>query len=192
MKILKIILIAIVAIIGIGIILGYTLGGDMQVEKETTIEAPVERVYALIATPKLRSDWDPWLALDPSAEITFEGPESGIGAINSWSSQNEGLGNGMQEIIDARDNEYIRTRVTMDMMQMPIYSEFKLSPTTDGATKVVWSMEGEAEGMGPFAPFMAWIGEIFVAQSFEMGLINLETEALKPVENTNTEEVILQ
>jgi|GEM_PF-171830 len=176
MKALKYIIFGLIGIIVLAMILGSIMSDDMYVEREAVIEAPVEVVYAHIATPKLRTQWDPWLAIDPEAEVTYEGPESGVGAINTWSSKNEDLGVGKQEIMEVRENEYIRTKVTMEMMEGGIDSEFELAATEEGTqTKVVWKMNATSTGYGPFNGLMARMGEVFVGMSFEQGLASIGT-----------------
>lgn len=173
MKVLKFLVFGLIGLVALVLIASMMMSNEMYVEREAVIDAPVEVVYAHLATPKLRSQWDPWLAEDPNVEITFEGPESGVGAINRWNSQEAGVGVGSQEIVEARENEYIQTRVTMDMMEDEIKSEFNLEPTEDGKTKIKWTMNSESTGWGPFNGIMSSMGQVMVGASFDQGLMNI-------------------
>lgn len=67
MKILKIILIAVVAIfilfLGVGLFLPFT----SYVKCSITINIPADSVFALVVDYNYYHEWDPWSKMDPSA-----------------------------------------------------------------------------------------------------------------------------
>jgi hypothetical protein len=70
-----------------------TRPNELRVTRETLIAAPPERIYGhLVNLPGWRA-WSPWEKKDPAMKRTFEGPESGPGAVYGWEG-NKDVGSG--------------------------------------------------------------------------------------------------
>src|SRR6478752_1787110 len=71
-----------VVVVGIAVvlILAARKPDSFQVTRTATINAPPERVYALIADFKAWSAWSPWEKKDPAMKRTYGGAETGVGA----------------------------------------------------------------------------------------------------------------
>ena len=54
------------------------------VTRTTTIEAPAERVHALVNDFHEWPKWSPWEDLDPQLRRTYSGPDAGVGATYAW------------------------------------------------------------------------------------------------------------
>src|SRR3712207_2324490 len=68
------------------------------VERSRTLDAPPERVRALIEDFHEWPRWSPWEEIDPAMERTYGGAESGPGATYAWSG-NRKAGRGQMEML---------------------------------------------------------------------------------------------
>jgi hypothetical protein len=84
-KLLKWIAVGVVAVIFVGG--GYLLPPEALVQRQIVINAPPEKVFAIVGNLKRFNDWSPWAELDPNITYRFEGPESGVGQKMSWQSK---------------------------------------------------------------------------------------------------------
>lgn len=111
MKVLKIL--GIIILILAALVLGLVIFGPSSghLERQITINAPADAVFADVSNMKSFNKWSPWFQVDPDAEYVWEGPPSGEGAKITWYSENPDLGNGYMLITEARPGEF----VNMDM-----------------------------------------------------------------------------
>lgn len=78
----------------------YLLPGEARVERSVVIDAPPDKVFALIGNLRRVPEWSPWLAMDPAVKFSFDGPEQGgIGQVMRWASNNPMVGNGSQTVL---------------------------------------------------------------------------------------------
>lgn len=106
LKIIGIVLLAIVIIIGALILFAPSTS---HLERQITINAPVEDVFAEVNSFRTFDKYSAWSEIDTTAEITLSGPMAGVGAKYSWASDNENLGNGSIEITSSTPNESIKS-----------------------------------------------------------------------------------
>lgn len=147
---------------------------EFSISRSIEIAAPPERITPLITDLHEWRRWSPWEDLDPDMERTYQGPESGVGAIYAWRG-NSKAGSGRMEILEAVD-----THVGMDLLfQSPMRAhnriDFTLVPhgTT---TRVEWLMTGPQNVvMRLMSKF--WSMEKMVAPDFERGLKKLKQVA---------------
>ena len=147
-------------------------------ERETTINAPPQKVFALINDFHEWGKWSAWEKLDPGMKRTFSGAPSGPGSIYEWSG-NSDAGAGSMQITNAVPDS--KVDIKLDFTK-PIEShnitEFTLDSTATG-THVKWNMHGPNN-------FLSKIMTVFVSMDkmvgpdFERGLANLKAEAEKP------------
>ena len=114
-----------------------TLSGESHLERSITINAPIEKVFKSVNTFKNIKEWSPWARMDPNIIITYSGPESGLGAKYDWESEDENIGIGSQEILESRENEYVKTQMIF-AIEGDFFAEFILKPVDDG-TEVAWT-----------------------------------------------------
>lgn len=60
-----------------------------RVQRETSIEATPERVFALINDLHRWLDWSTWEKIDPALKRTYSGAASGVGAVYEWEGNNK-------------------------------------------------------------------------------------------------------
>lgn len=175
---LKIItIIAIVAAAAVAALLGYaaTRPDTFRVARSTVIQAPPERIYALLDDFRAWRAWSPYENLDPAMTRAYGGPARGLGATYAWKGDRK-AGAGRMEIVQAAVPSKLDIR--LDFAE-PFASRnralFTLAPEGD-ATRVTWAMEGPS-------PFMFKLMGVFmnmdkmVGADFEKGLASLKAQA---------------
>jgi hypothetical protein len=164
-------LVAAIALVGF-IAYVATRPNELRVTRETLIAAPPERIFGHLANLPGWRAWSPWEKKDPGMKRTFEGPESGVGAIYRWEG-NKDVGSGRMEIQQATAD----AKVVIDLHFLKPFearntAEFILEPV-GVSTRVTWVMFGPASFMsklmGVFMDMDRMIGK-----DFEAGLANLK------------------
>jgi hypothetical protein len=174
-KLLKAIVWILAALVVIFIGGGYLLPGEVNMQRQAVINAPPEKVFALVGGYKRFNEWSPWAELDPNAVYTFEGPESGVGAKMSWASNNPKVGAGSQTITKHFANS--RVAVDLDFGAMgKSQSTWDLRPEGAG-TLARWGFKMKLEGI-----MDRWFGllmERFIGPDYDKGLAKLKVLAEK-------------
>jgi len=175
MKVLKWILIVVLALLAVLIIGGYLLSPKFMVSRSVTINAPADKVYSFVANPKGWKQWAVWNQRDPAMQIEYSGPESGTGAKWSWKSKTQGDGT-----MTFTSTEPAR-KVAFDLYfpDFGTTSQGLIDFVPDGnTTKVTWTMNGDM-GSNPLFRWMALGMDGMVGKDFEAGLTNLKAVAEK-------------
>lgn len=154
----------------------YTLPGEAVVERQITIAAPPEKVFAIVGDLKRFPEFSPWAELDPGLRYKFEGPEIGIGQKMSWVSDNPQVGSGSQTVVDYDPNKRFAT--TLDVGDMGDAIAYITLKPVDNDTSVTWGFKSLLRN-----PLERWMGLLF-DRSFgpdnEKGLAKLKAIAEKP------------
>ena len=174
---LKTVAIAVVVVIAGILAFAMTRPDSFSVQRTTTIRAPADKVFALIADFHRWSEWSPWEKLDPELKRMFSGPAAGPGAVYEWSG-NSKVGAGRMEVLKAMPAS--RVDIKLDFIE-PFeghnVTEFTLTPKGEN-TQVDWVMRGPApyisKLMGVFVSMDSMIGK-----DFEAGLANMKAVAEK-------------
>jgi hypothetical protein len=177
---LKRILIALLAIVAIFVVVVAMQPAEYRVERSATIAAPTSIVFGQVNDFHKWDAWSPWAKLDPNAKMTFEGPESGTGAIAKWSGNGQ-VGEGQMTLAESKPDELVRIKVEFKKpFEGSTNSEFNFKPEGD-QTKVTWSMYGEHDFVGK-AFCLILNGKKMMGEDIEKGLTNLKfiVEAAKP------------
>ena len=171
---LKKIALAVVILVVAILAFAATRPNSFRVQRTTSINAPPEKISALINDFHSWTSWSSYEKLDPAMKRTYSGAPSGKGAVYEWEG-NSKAGKGRMEITDTSPS---KTTITLDFVK-PLEShnvaQFTLEPRGD-STSVTWSMEGRslyvAKVMGLFFNMDKMIGK-----DFESGLAKLKTVA---------------
>jgi uncharacterized protein YndB with AHSA1/START domain len=141
------------------------------VTREAVIDAPPDRVFALINDLRNWEGWSPWAKLDPDARKSYVGPTAGAGAGFEWSGDKK-VGAGSLTILESRPSERIDLRLDM---RKPFKGSndvlFRLTPE-DGRTRVAWTMTGRNTLVSKAMNLVSNC-EKMVGGQFEAGLANL-------------------
>jgi|SRR5215210_1795473 len=146
-----------------------------NVERSRTINAPVERVFPLIADFKQWTRWSPWEDVDPDLHREYAGSDNGTGAVYAWSG-NRKAGAGKMTITNAEENRL----VDIDLQfEKPFKSRnrttFTLEPSGE-STQVTWRMEGPRPLIMRLAGPLMNMDKI-VGKDFDKGLDRLALTA---------------
>ncbi len=171
MKFLKITLIGIAALLA-SYLLCCSLGiSKFKTSKSILIHATPEQVFSEIKDYKKWPAWSPWAQRDKNMENIYTGNPGEIGHKNAWKSKSEG--SGAQEIVEIKNNEYIKSKLVFTDWDGETFTEFILKPEEEN-TSVTWTMEGSE------FPFMArgfiflMGGNKMIEKDYEEGLANLK------------------
>ena len=171
--------IALVVAIAVVSLLGYaaTRPDTFRVERSTRIQAPPERVFALINDLQQFNRWNPYLKKDPATHGSYGKTTAGPGALYGWVS-NE-VGTGSMEITET--TAPARIGMKLDFVK-PFEAhnrvEFLLKPV-DGGTEVSWAMQGPSPYISKLMGVIFNIDKM-VGKDFEDGLANLKALAEQP------------
>ena len=164
--------IAALAIVGIG----FFLPSKFEVARSVVIAAPADKVYDLVADPRLWAKWSVWNQRDPAMEIRYSGPLFGQGAKWSWKSKSEG--SGAMEFTHVEPNRRVEYALSFADFGMKSAGAFQIDPSPAG-TRVVWTNAGDV-GTNPLKHYLAVAMDRMVGPDFEAGLANLKALAEKP------------
>lgn len=169
---LKKILLGLVAIIAVFAIYVALQPADYRVTRSTTVAAPATAVFEQVNDFHKWEAWSPWAKLDPNAKATFEGPESGKGAVFKWSGNHE-VGEGAMTVTESRPGELVRINLDfVKPMAGTSTAEFTFKPQGDQTT-VTWSMFGQNNFISR-AICTVMNQDKMVGGYFEKGLANLK------------------
>lgn len=148
-----------------------------EVRRAISIQAPPDKIFALIDDFHQWSAWSPWEKMDPAMKRTHSGAAAGKGAAYAWEG-NSKVGQGRMEIIESTPPS--RVAIQLDFVK-PFeghnVAEFTLVPQGD-ATQLSWVMRGPS-------PYVARLMGIFfnmdqmIGKDFEAGLAKLKADAEK-------------
>jgi len=154
--------------------IGYALPDKAHVERQAVINAPAEKIYAIISDLQRNQEWSPWLAVDPAIKVTFEGAGPGVGQKLIWESTNPQVGSGSQTTAELIANEKVVS--ALDFEGSKAVATLQLAPEGT-ATKVTWAFDAALGGL-----LERWFGLLFdgwIGPDYEKGLAALKALAEK-------------
>jgi uncharacterized protein YndB with AHSA1/START domain len=173
--------IAIVIGILLAILLAYaaTRPNSFRVQRSLEVQAPPERIFALINDFHKWELWSPYEKLDPAMKKTYSGPVSGTGAAYAWSG-NSKAGEGRMEILSTVPQWNISIKLDfLKPFEGHNTAEFSMEPRA-GATKVTWAMYGPQKFMLKLMSIFLSMDKM-VGKDFERGLANIKAVAERKV-----------
>ncbi|MBD3224115.1 MAG: hypothetical protein GF313_05260 [Caldithrix sp.] len=168
MKILRLILLVFLTIIILGLIVAAFLPSDYHIERQTTIQAPVDSVYSAVFDLNQWIYWNPWTTMDTTAQYDFTG--QGEGAYWEWDG--EMLGQGRITIVEYDANRMIRNELVFEEPQHMVADDIWYFKVTPAGTQVTWAQEGELNY--PIGRFLGLFLDDMIGPDFEKGLHNLK------------------
>lgn len=141
MKILKWILIILIALIALYLVASATQPNKIEIEERIVIDAPPKMIYNEILAFKNWDQWSVWDQMDPNMKSEYSEEMGKIGSYTKWWSDNPELGNGSQEIVELKKNEYIKTLMQFEGWDAKNYAAFILEEK-NGGTELKWTYDG--------------------------------------------------
>jgi hypothetical protein len=169
---LKKILIALVAIVAVFLVVVALQPSEYRVERTVTMAAPPASVFGEVNDFHKWDAWSPWAKLDPNAKVSFEGPQSGTGAIMNWSG-NDKVGEGTLTLTESKPDELVKVKVDfVKPFEGSTTSQFAFKPDGDN-TAVTWSMYGSHDFIGK-AMCLILNGTKMMGNDIDKGLANIK------------------
>jgi uncharacterized protein YndB with AHSA1/START domain len=166
------------AVVFLVALLGFaaTRPDSFRLQRSVVIDAPPEKVFALIADFKQWPTWSPWEKLDPNMKRTHSGAERGVGTIYTWDSPSK-AGAGRMEIKQAVPPSQVVIQLNfIRPFAAQNTTEFTLQAQANNATQVTWAMYGPNPYLGKLMQVFISIDSM-VGKDFEEGLVNLKRVA---------------
>ncbi len=166
----------IVVLLSVGLVAGgMMLPPTFQVSRSVTVNAPPDKVYALVADPRGWKLWSLWNQRDPAMKIVYSGPESGAGAAWAWQSSSEG--DGKMTFTSVEPGRRVAFDLDFPDFGTTSKGELRFAPEGSG-TRVTWTMNGDV-GSNPLYHWFALAADSMVGGDFQAGLTNLKAVAEK-------------
>ena len=155
----------------------FFLPSQVKVTRSVTIKSAPAALLDQVHSFRKWAAWAPWFRRDPLLVTDFTGPESGPGAMMSWSSKKEG--DGRIKIVSASLASGLRMAVDFgDSGEADMW--FDLRDAGDAATELTWGFQVDfGHNMGRRYFGMMLRGA--VERDLEEGLANLKALLEKPV-----------
>ena len=167
----------VVVLLAAVLIFAATKPDTFRIERAASIEAPPEKIFALINDFHHWDSWSPWEKLDPTMRRTFSGTASGKGTVYAWDGTGK-VGAGRMEITESLPPSKVVIKLDfVKPFEGHNITQFILEPKGD-AINVRWDMAGPS-------PYFAKVMSLFVSmdsmvgKDFETGLANLKAVAEK-------------
>jgi effector-binding domain-containing protein len=171
MKALKIIGIILLVIVVLFLGVAVFLPKDVSVKATITMDAPANTIFKQVNTMENWDKWSPFMDEAQGMEITYEGNKTGLGAIQSWKTENE---KGSLEIIESIPYKSITTDI--DLMPGDDVSGQWTFDEADGQTTVSWGVNFRDLSY-PIGRYMGLASKTMMMPYLEKGLENIKKVA---------------
>lgn len=171
MKALEKILIAVLAVLVLLLAGAYLLPAKWHVSRSVIIHAPPAKIHPLVESLKAWPTWAPWTTeLDPTLKYEYAGPDTGVGAISSWTGDKTGPGT-------LRITESDPAKGVVFVMQFgddhyKSHGSIRYEMVPDG-TRVTWTSSGRL-GNNPINRYFGLLMNSMIGADFEKGLAKLK------------------
>lgn len=177
MKIIKWLLIIVVSLVALAAVVGFFLPSSAHVERSIVINAPACNVHGLVNSYRGFNRWSPWANIDPDGTTyEFAGPDWGVGAKQSWASEDNNVGSGSQVIVSSTPCSEVLSKLDFGS-QGQADAFFKLQPV-DAGTQVTWGFDTEF-GMNLIGRYFGMMFDSMIGGNYESGLASLKALAEK-------------
>jgi hypothetical protein len=173
MKILKKILIVIVALVAIVLIIAIFPKKEYTVGRDVVINKPKQQVFDYIKMLRNQDNFSKWAKMDPGMQKSYNGTDGTVGFLSAWDS--EKVGKGEQQITNIRDGERIDFALHfIKPMEGKADAHMTTETVSEQQTKVNWVINGKMNyPMNILLLFMDM--DKILGKDLNEGLVNLKT-----------------
>lgn len=169
MKVLKWILIVVLALAALVLLWAAFLPSERVFERSVTINKSARLIFKQVNSLKNWENWSPFLEADTAMVSTYSGPDYGVGATQDWVSKLNG--NGSMSILESIYNQKVVYSLNFGMGNVDT-TWFAIEPTGEAFT-VAWGTKLSNLGY-PMGRIMGALITATMNQTFEKGLSNLK------------------
>ena len=172
---MKKVLIGLATLVVLIVVIGLFLPSTYAVEERLEIKASPDEIHALVSDLDRWDDWTPWREADPTVVITNGAITAGVGASQTWSSDE---GDGELTITESDPAKGIAYEMVFIMGETRAPASCAMTYEVDGEnTTVVWTMEGDmGDAMPPVVSgYMTLMMSGAIGDMFQTGLQKLKT-----------------
>lgn len=176
MKLLKILLGIILALVVIFLVLSATGPKNYKVERSALIKANDSIVYSFIGKFSNWASWSPWNEKDPGVTYTLDGEDGKVGTTYSWTGGNPDItGTGSMKVIEATPGKSFKYQLAFtEPWEMSSQGGFIIEAQDSSQTKITWIDEGDI----PFSQraMMHFMNlDKMMGPDFERGLFKIDS-----------------
>ena len=170
---LRKVLIALAAIVIIFVVIVALQPPEFRVARSATIPAPPPALFAQVNDFHKWETWNPWGKIDPAMKQSYEGAPAGVGAIYTWTGNNE-VGEGRMTITESRPSDLIRINLEFfEPFAGNSTAEFTFKPEGN-QTVVTWSMTGNNNFMAKAIHLFMNMDKM-IGDQFDKGLASMKS-----------------
>jgi len=158
-------------LVAVLVVVAYLLPREVTVTRSITIDAPPAAVFPHINSLQRFAEWSPWGDIDPDMVQTFSGPEEGVGNRMEWTSEDDRVGSGSQEITLSLPDERVET--ALDFGDMGLGTAWQEVRPVDGVSEITWGLVADM-GLNPIGRWMGLMMDGLVGADYERGLERLK------------------
>lgn len=174
MSILSIVLIIIAVLLAIVFIGAASLSNEYTIARSTSINRPVQDVFAYIKLLKNQEQYNKWVMTDPNARITMRGVDGAPGAVYAWDSDNKQMGKGEQEIKAIAEGKSIDHEIRFEKpFKSVCWVRLNTTPISGNETTVQYSFGG-VRSFGMKIPHFLFNLSKVLGKDVEISLANLK------------------
>jgi uncharacterized membrane protein len=179
MRIVKIILLVLIFVVSAVLIGAYFMPKEYAVQREVTINKPVDSVFNYVRYLKNQNEFSYWAKIDPKMKTTYKGTDGNIGSISAWESEVKEVGVGEQEITKIAEGKRIDFDLRFKKPMEDTAKGFMSTETIAGnQTKVKWGINGIIPyPMNIMLPMMKM--DQMIGNDLQKGLENLKNKLEK-------------
>ncbi len=161
-------IVVVVVLLAVGAVL---LPRHVSVARSVTIDAPAAEIFPYVNALQQTEAWSPWLDRDPDVQLTYSGPEAGVGNTMVWVSEHPQVGSGRQEITASTPDARVET--ALDFGDMGTANAFFDLVDQGEGTELTWGFTTDT-GYNPMARWMGLMMDRWVGGDYELGLARLK------------------
>lgn len=172
MRAFKWIIIIFLALIMAFMIFSSTQPNVLIIEESTIIDAPRESVFEEVSDFKQWKNWHLWFEIDSNIKNIYSEEMQQIGSTYEWISENPMVDNGVQKIIEYKENEFIKNEIVYQGWDAKSYQSFSMKDTNKNQTYFVWTYHGAETPF--YYNFMNTFMEPMLRKNYKKGLRGLK------------------
>ena len=150
MKLFKPFLIGVITFVVLFLVIALILPSNYSLQRTTTINASIAKVFQQINDIQQYENWSPWIATDSTCKIHIHPSATtvGQGATYDWTSKLSG--SGTFTITKSQNHKHIATHLDFgEHGKADAFWDFKV---LDNNVKVTWTLAGDV-GFNPFGRY---------------------------------------